>query len=352
MDCKYCGKPLMDGAKFCSFCGEVVQTEEPPKTKVVEEVAVSVGEVELENNVATTDSAKEEKVEAKASYDLVIYNSGQSLITFITFIQSLAKCSLAEAKKIAKNLPVTLFSNLDEDTANKMAKGLESVGAKAGIIESERNTFGPQISACDYKELNKKDGLQEEVKNVKDKNKQKIISIIEIVSSILSVVACIVILFCPLFFNNVTVEVDGESVLTQNNYSVFNITYAVIKAIFTGSYTFSILSIMDFIRVFVGVIIAIQTYGAVKKIIKNVVSYINIEKGINKKEKTDFLGAIAGLNNTSSWGTIFLECLFLFLMGGYDGVVTNTIIATIIILIIGFILEKVAKFLKNKTKNK
>ena len=247
-------------------------------------------------------------------------------------------------------MPVTLFSNIDFEDANKLIELLENAGARVGIVESERNTFGPQISALDYEDIKKRSKSQIEVEQIKDGTLNKI-CVMEIISSILSIVACAILLFFPLFFRNQSIEVDGESVITKKYYSVFNITYITISSLISGNYSFTNWFLFDFLRIFVAALILIQAYNAIKITFSVVSEYVNIRKNTTENKNTDLIEVQAILRQ-NGWWQIVWEGAFLFIFGGYDGVVTSTLIVTATIIVIGFILDKIAKFSKNKLKKK
>ena len=64
------------------------------------------------------------------------------------------------------------------------------------------------------------------------------------------------------------------------------------------------------------------------------------------------MDVLSNLANNNQWGRIFVEGVFLFILGGFDGVVVSTLIVTVVIIAIGIILDKIIKFSNDKLSNK
>lgn len=349
MKCSKCGKTLTKEQIFCSYCGEKVHFDQQEKEESVENVEIINEKVEI-----VEKSVPEQK------YDLILYNAGEGLTrtVFLGFIQKYANCSISKAKTIIKNLPATLFSDVDYAEAINWTEEMKKLpNVKIGIIESEKNSFGPQVCTCDFSEFKKeikRENTTGVIKNTSDLKKisaVKKISILEIISSAFSTIACVILLFCPLFFNSITAEINGEILKTKAYYSVFTLAYGKIKYILSGI-NISYWIIFDFIYIFVGFLIVMQAYRAIIKTVKKIIKYVKIGKKQVETKKDSFMDASSNLANNNQWGRIFVEGVFLFILGGFDGVVVSTLIVTVVIIAIGIILDKIIKFSNDKLSNK
>lgn len=336
MKCSKCGNSLTEESFFCSFCGAKVINEQ--------------SEDYMENHDNVDEKDKNSKIsEENQKYDIVLYSVGKGFNLIVNYIQKNANCSISEARNIVKNLPVTLFSSVDYLDAKTWTEIMEKIfKTKIGLIEREKNPFGAQVIAYDFYALKRQGEGQNAINEIKILSSSKKISLMEILSSVFSFIACLILLFCPLFFINQISKINGEDIITKKYYSLFNLVYCKIQDIINGS-NVSYTIFFDFIYIFVGVSIVVQTFKALIKTIEKIIKYVNVGKQQNETVCNPFMHA---KQNSSSRINMFIDCIALFVLGGYDGIVVGTLIAIAIIIAIGFVLEKIIKLSNDKLRNK
>ncbi|MBQ8428412.1 MAG: zinc ribbon domain-containing protein [Clostridia bacterium] len=326
MFCSNCGNEISEEMTFCPKCGK--------KTEKVK------------NDVITTTDAEEKPTTAlsqEEKYKVIIeYSDNKTGI--VQIIQQVKKVDLATAKNIAKRLPLTLFVHLTREEAEEVVK----VCKKSGVVavaksENEENPF----KDFEGKEPN------EEIEKIERKNQIKKATIIELISTVLGLIAVLFVIFLPLFFNRVTEVVEEESVIVEKGYSLFDMCYAAIERIFGGDFNFTTYYVLfDFVRLIIAIWAIALVVGAAKKTVEQVKNLVEFEKYYKREEKgfngTEVIKQLQTTQNGNWWYQLASELIVLFILGGFDGIVVGSIVVVGVMMVAGFVLEKVAKSQKKK----
>lgn len=100
-----------------------------PPTEYIKVAETTTNTIDYENI--------QERTSKEGNFTIVLEDTGNYKIQVIKIIKEMTNLGLKESKDIADNTPAPIKENIDETTALKFKRELESVGAKINLIRND-----------------------------------------------------------------------------------------------------------------------------------------------------------------------------------------------------------------------
>lgn len=369
MFCEFCGKQLNQGSKFCPYCGKKVNIIREMKEKEsIIDTEIEVTEQTDSSNISSYNNdcvvQELEKIEENY-YDIILYCVGSFKMYAKVFINMMSNKGYSESKKIVNNLPVTLFSKINENDAKKFINYFSKFNLKLGYVKTPENTFGKQIANMDIAEfenkfnniysdisIDKKNDIKPPKNKIKDNSDNTIIDktnkkqftnmVIGIIAIVVGIIGCVLFIFSPFYSFTSSQIIDGESVYKSVQYSNFErIIWPTLKAIFLGKFRLTLNVLANSFYYIFNFLIIVELVKLIISLVKKVISLIKLlKKGTNQENAHD--------NNFKLMKTAIIMTVYIVYASFLNDIVLKTVIIIAILMIIGIL----SQIIKNKIRSK
>ena len=385
MFCDFCGKQLNEDSKFCPYCGKKVNIirEMKEKESIINTEIEATEQTDSSNISSYNNDCVVQELETieENYYDIILYGVGSFKMFAKVFINIMSNKKYSESKNIFNNLPVTLFSKINENDAKKFINYFTQFNLKLGYVKTSENTFGKQVANMDIAEfenkiaefenkfniiysdisIDKKNDIKTK-KNItkhnsdntiidKTNKKQFINMVIDIIAIVVGIIGCVLFIFSPFYSFTSSQIIDGESVYKSVQYSNFErIIWPPLKAIFSGKFRLTLnVLVNSFCYIFIFLII-VELIKLIILFVKKVISLIKLLKnGTNQENTYD--------NNFDLMKTAIMMTLYIVYASFFNDIVSKTVIIIAILMIIGLLYQIIKnkilyQIIKNKIRSK
>lgn len=179
----------------------------------------------------------------------------------------------------------------------------------------------------------------------------------EVVSAALAFLSVLLLLFVPLFVNDYTTIVDEERVVKSKKESLFVLCVKSLKTLLKNDLESFVLG-FGILRLIVVVYAVVILYFVVKDFAVKISHLVKFDDYYDlqtrqsaEAERTQELMKQLKLKNWGDvYGYIISELVILFLFGGYDKIFFGGVVFVGVVMLLGYVVGKVAKTVQNKLK--
>lgn len=182
------------------------------------------------------------------------------------------------------------------------------------------------------------------------KKKVFICTVLEAVSAAMALLSVLLLLFLPTYFNEYTTTVDGVRQTVIKQESVFVLCEKTVRMLINGNIkSFLFFGGLVWTLAVIGVLMC--AVSAVKDVVVKVKHVVSFDGYYAKGEGADDVQDVVKrlkANQTGGFGGVIGAGIFMFVCGGYDGVVVGSLVAIGAVIVVGYLLGKCAKIAKKK----
>lgn len=327
--CVHCGKSLSGEIRFCPYCGASVN-----------EIAQEEQELDVINQVVEEETKK---------YNVVM--TDYKLCAAKTLMEIL-KIDAKEAFNACAKTPSVVVADVSEEEANNIVLKLQKEGVHA-TAELVEKTDGVVVET--FIEPEKVENSIEETKIKIKKQNFKKATILQIVSQVMLVVLAILFITLPLFVRSYYKEIDGVSTKVTEGFSIIKYVIILIKNVFSGEFVFGFYTILYVLLLVDLVTVVTIPFGAIKDIIKKAKELSKINEKYEEQAKINNNAVIKQLQRyvksysvSQVAGQVLMGIVCMSILTSFS-ISIPTIIIFGLLLVGTFILEKIAKTIKDKS---